>query len=65
MNTGTSVIKIRKIQHSITICEQSLFEMPNCHESQRFTITKAPDRIERFYTEMNYSHVCGCYASYY
>ena len=41
MNTGTTIIKIHKIPtfHYITICDKSLFEMPNCHESTIF-ITK-------------------------
>ena len=42
MNTGTPIIKIHKLQHFIT-----RLKMPNYHESNFFTITKAPDWIKR------------------
>ena len=42
MNTGTPIFKIHKIQHLVTICEQSLFEISNFHEQNHF-FTKAYD----------------------
>ena len=40
MNTGTSIFKIHKIEHFVTICENSLFEIANFQEQNHF-ITKA------------------------
>ena len=40
--TGTPIFKIHKIQHFVTICENTLFELSNIHEQNHF-ITKAYD----------------------
>ena len=36
MNTGTPIFKIHNIQHFVTICEKSLFEISNFHEQNDF-----------------------------
>ena len=40
MNTGTPILKNHKIQHFVTICEKSFFEISNFNEQNHF-ITKA------------------------
>ena len=42
MNTRTTIFKIHKIKHWVTICEKSGFEIPNFQEQNHF-ITKAYD----------------------
>ena len=36
MKTDTHIFKIHKIQHFVTICEASFFEISNFHEQNHF-----------------------------
>ena len=47
MNTGTPIFKIHKVQHFVTIWQNSLSEISNFHEQNHF-ITKAYDKRNAF-----------------
>ena len=63
MNTKITIFKINKIQHLVTICEISIFEISNLLEQNHFNM-KANDLNNKFMQKLTlFLHDSGRFGS--